>query len=123
MCFEIIAKGFGETGKLIASFQKMSDQLAKGADVANQLVTQEQIEAAEIWDRIPMVEQIASRLCLEPSEEFSNLSAGLKRRVLRRALVSQPDLLLLTNPPTTSTSLPYFGWRSLFSLSKALSSL
>ena len=59
---EIIAKGFGETGKLIASFQ-MSDQLAKGADVANQLAeVQEQIEAAEIWDRIPMVEQIASRL-------------------------------------------------------------
>ena len=37
----------------------MSDQLAKGADLANQLAeVQEQIEAAEIWDRIPLVEQI-----------------------------------------------------------------
>ena len=114
-CFEIIAKGFGETGKLIASFQKMSDQLAKGADVANQLAeVQEQIEAAEIWDRIPMVEQIASRLRLEPSEEFSNLSAGLKRRVLLgRALVSQPDLLLL-DEPTNHLDIPAILWLEEF---------
>lgn len=114
-CFEIIAHGIGKTGQTVARFQKLTDQLAAGADVAAELASvQEKVENAELWDSIPQVEQIASRLRVDPHAEFSQLSAGLKRRVLLgRALVSKPDLLLL-DEPTNHLDIPAILWLEEF---------
>jgi len=51
------------------------------------------------WQAEQQVEQILSRMKLDPDSEFASLSAGLKRRVLlARGLVLDPDILLLDEP-------------------------
>ncbi len=53
----------------------------------------------DAWQRQLQVEQVISRMLLNPMADYSALSAGLKRRVmLARGLVRQPDLLLLDEP-------------------------
>lgn len=116
-CFEIIAQGFGEIGKPLARFKKLSIQVAEdnktGISKALDEV-QEQIEALEAWGLIPKIEQVASRLRLEADAKFSTLSAGLKRRVLLgKALVSEPDLLLL-DEPTNHLDIPAILWLEEF---------
>lgn len=53
----------------------------------------------DAWQRQIRVENVISRMQLDPSAQFERLSAGLKRRVLlARGLVRDPDLLILDEP-------------------------
>lgn len=62
------------------------------------------------------VKKALSRMQLDPSLEFINLSAGLKRRVLlARGLVNEPDLLLL-DEPTNHLDIESINWLENFLL-------
>ncbi|HPH97114.1 MAG TPA: ATP-binding cassette domain-containing protein [Anaerolineaceae bacterium] len=66
------------------------------------------------WQRQLKVEQILSRMQLNPQADFNFLSAGLKRRVLlARSLVNNPDLLLL-DEPTNHLDIEAINWMEDF---------
>lgn len=57
------------------------------------------LAAESDWEAEHKVDQILSRMELDPDAEVASMSSGMKRRVLlARALVDQPELLLLDEP-------------------------
>lgn len=66
--------------------------------------------ADEQWRGQVQVEQVISRMQLDPTARFETLSAGMKRRVLLgRGLVKNPDLLLL-DEPTNHLDIESIAW-------------
>ncbi len=62
------------------------------------------------WQRQLHVQQVFSRMQLDPAASFEALSAGLKRRVaLARGLARNPDLLLL-DEPTNHLDIDAIDW-------------
>ncbi|MCA9118827.1 MAG: ATP-binding cassette domain-containing protein [Planctomycetaceae bacterium] len=84
--------------------------------VAAGLVLEEHSEdehAAE-WRAEHQVDQILSRMQLDPEAKFELLSSGMKRRVLlAKSLVAGPDLLLL-DEPTNHLDIEAIGWLEEF---------
>ncbi len=66
------------------------------------------------WQRDHAIDQILSRMDLDPDVGFDRLSSGMKRRVLlARALVAGPDLLLL-DEPTNHLDIDAIEWLETF---------
>ncbi|HEX7382013.1 MAG TPA: ATP-binding cassette domain-containing protein [Nevskiaceae bacterium] len=112
--FEVVAKGLGELGGVLAEYRKL---VAVGAtDVARMAKVQARLEAGGGWNLDSRVEAAVSRLQLDAEASFSALSGGLKRRtLLARALVAEPDLLLL-DEPTNHLDIDSITWLEQFLL-------
>jgi len=91
----------GEIREIVA--QGLTDAAADSSD-----------EPLEDWQIDIQVDQILSRMELEPTTRFESLSSGMKRRVLlAKALVTEPDLLLL-DEPTNHLDIEAIKWLEAF---------
>jgi ATP-binding cassette subfamily F protein uup len=88
---------------------KVIDIVATGLDGGLPVTSHE-----DHWQRQIQVDQVISRMQLDPTAQFETLSAGLKRRVLlARGLVRNPDLLLL-DEPTNHLDIEAIDWLENF---------
>ena len=75
----------------------------------------------EDWEREVFVENLLEKLQLNPNQDFTKLSGGLKRKaLLGRALAAKPNLLLL-DEPTNHLDIASILWLENFLIESKLS--
>jgi len=117
--FDVIAEGLEGMGKLLADYHHAlleleTDSSPAQLDKLSEL--QHALDAEDGWMLEQRVEKIITKLELPADKPLSELSGGLKRRVmLAQALVTEPDLLLL-DEPTNHLDLAGIQWLEEFLL-------
>jgi len=117
--FDVITAGLEGVGALLAEYHHVALALTGDHDPAllDRLSDlQQKLEAQDGWSLEQRVESVITRLGLPADKALSELSGGLRRRVmLAQALVTEPDLLLL-DEPTNHLDLEGIQWLEEFLL-------
>ena len=88
----------------------VADIVAQGVKLA----TDAEHDPSSTWEAEHRVDQILSRMELDPTARVENMSSGMKRRVLlAQTLVDEPDLLLL-DEPTNHLDIDAIKWLENF---------
>ncbi len=104
--FTSVASGLADSGDRLLRLQRLNEELANCDDKAQLAILSErltrlheQLDTNADWGLQARVDEILSRMSLPAEKSVSELSGGLKRRVLlARALLQDPQVLLLDEP-------------------------
>lgn len=102
--FGVAACGFDDLATAVTDYRRLNAKLAAGEDLnaADQAAYESastQLADAEQWDAADRLDGLLEEMQLPADDDFSSLSAGMKRRVLlAQAMIRRPDILLLDEP-------------------------
>jgi ATP-binding cassette subfamily F protein uup len=117
--FDVVASGLGKAGALLMEHEHILQALEHDTDptLFDRLhKVQQEIETHHAWQLDQRVRTILTKMELDPLREVSQLSGGLIRRVLMaRAFVAEPDILLL-DEPTNHLDIEAITWLEAFLL-------
>tara|TARA_R110000868_G_scaffold367519_3_gene630519 strand:+ start:1146 stop:3041 length:1896 start_codon:yes stop_codon:yes gene_type:complete len=118
--FEFVAEGLAETGALLAAYHSLTHKMMTSCDDADLLKLeklQHEIDVQGGWHFEREINNVLTRLELNPDASLSSLSGGWKRRAaLARALVTSPELLML-DEPTNHLDIEAIQWLEEYLLS------
>jgi ATP-binding cassette subfamily F protein uup len=111
--FDYVAEGLAEVGQYLKDYFHQADLVAQDPSDANlskleQL--QHKIDHGNGWQFEQRIQQVLTKLQLDPQQQLSNLSGGWRRKAaLARSMASDPDILLL-DEPTNHLDIDMIKW-------------